>query len=126
MGGARVYNRARAGTTEPGQRATPSSNFFYAGKKFLVAAVATPRVTGFAHLHFSEFRQGGLQSGPNPPTKIFACRVIKPFDVIQVMMVQLFQQRTKGLVYFIEIHDPAGLGIDLALNSDADMIGVAV
>ena len=42
------------------------------------------------------------------------------------MVVQLFQQRVKGLVNHIEIHDPAGLGIDLALNSDADVIRVAM
>ena len=56
MGGARVYNRAQAGTTELGQRATPIQHFFcLEGKKISVAAVATPRVTRFTHLYFSEF-----------------------------------------------------------------------
>ena len=41
-------------------------------------------------------------------------------------MVQLFQQGFKALINHVEIHDPAGLRVDFALNSDADVIGVAV
>ena len=53
---ARVYNRAQVGTTEPSPRATPFQHFFrLERKKISLAAVATPRVTGFADLYFSEF-----------------------------------------------------------------------
>ena len=53
--GVSVNNRAQGGTTEPRRRATPYEHFFrHEGKKISVAAVATPRVTGFAHLYFSE------------------------------------------------------------------------
>ena len=41
-------------------------------------------------------------------------------------MVQLIQQGVKGLINHIEIHDPAGLRIDFALDSDANVIRVAV
>ena len=87
-----MYNRAQVSTTEPLQRATPFKHFFrLEGKKISVAAVATPRVTRFADFHFSKFGQRGLQSGPNPATQIFTGGVLKPFDIVEIVVVKLLQ-----------------------------------
>ena len=84
-----MYNRAQVSTTEPLQRATPFKHFFrLEGKKISVAAVATPRVTRFADFYFSKFGQRGLQSGPNPATQIFTGGVLKPFDIVEKVLLQ--------------------------------------
>ena len=70
----------------------PFSVFFVLrAKKISVAAVATPRVTRFADFHFSKFGQRGLQSGPNPATQIFAGGVLKPFDIVEIVVVKLLK-----------------------------------
>ena len=49
-----------------------------------------------------------------------------PETVIEVVVVELLEQGFERLLDHIKVHDPARLGVYLALDGDPHMVGVAV
>jgi hypothetical protein len=46
-------------------------------------------------------------------------RIVQPRDFIQIVVVQLIVERCKGALDVREIHNPPGMGIDLARDGQA-------
>ena len=55
------------------------------------------RNTSLRHDHFGQQRQSGFQASPNPGRDIFARGVFQARNLVQVIMIETFQQRLKGL-----------------------------
>ncbi|AKT30123.1 hypothetical protein NZ708_11400 [Pseudomonas syringae pv. actinidiae ICMP 18708] len=67
-----------------------------------------------------QLRQQWLQLIPDPFRQVFAGRVLKTWDVIQVVMVKALVKRFENSFDFREVPDPACMRIDLASKMNAD------
>ena len=59
-------------------------------------------------------------------TKILTGRIFEPFDLVQVVVVELVQQGIERLFDLVEINDPTRVGVYSALDGDAHSIGMTV
>ena len=71
-------------------------------------------------------RQGWLQTFPDPAREVFARRVFQAFDLVQVIVIEPFQDRVESRFDVGEVHHPTGLLADRAFDVDADAKRVAV
>jgi hypothetical protein len=67
-----------------------------------------------------------LQSLPDPACDILTGRVLKTFDVVQVIVIQLSMNHTICLGDIGKIHDPATVVVPRAVDADPDGEGMAV
>jgi hypothetical protein len=70
--------------------------------------------------------QGGFYPLPDPDRDIFRRGVFEPIDIVQITMVEPFEQRFEGGLDREEIGDKAGGGIDRALKPQFHAIGMPV
>src|SRR5215211_5272899 len=92
----------------------------------LVPTIAAARRGSFGDDDLDEARQRGRQPLPPPDGKELARRVDEALDLVEHLMIELANKRRGVLVDLGEVHDPAPLGIDLALDGDLDQIAVAM
>ena len=55
----------------------------------LIACVDAANGAGFSNLNGGQLRQSGLQMRPDPFREDFTGGILEPFDVIEVVMVEL-------------------------------------
>ena len=89
-------------------------------------AVDAPCRASFRNDHFLEQWQAGAQAGPYPKCHTLTCRIFQSFNLIQIMMVQLFPQRLERLRNFGVVHHPAKLRITWAINDNIDLKAVSM
>src|SRR5690606_8383382 len=84
------------------------------------AAVAAPRGAGLVDHDLRQLRQRRLQALPDPDREALAGRVLQPFDLVEVVVVQLPVQRLEGGLDVGVVHHPLRAGLELALDPDFD------
>ncbi len=60
-----------------------------------------------------------VEAAPDPLGQMLAGWVFEPFDLIQIAVVQLFEDWPEGSPEISKIHNPPGFCIRLARNMDA-------
>lgn len=70
--------------------------------------------------------QGWLQPVPDPGRQPLAGRILQTFDVVEIVVIQLVVQRLERGLDVGEIHDPAGLRVEVAGDMDLDAEGMAM
>ena len=90
------------------------------------AAVFGPGILGLEHNDARKLGQGGFCSLPDPDRDIFGRGVFEPLDIVQITMVEPFEQRFEGGLDREEIGDKPGGGIDRALKPQFHAIGMTV
>lgn len=68
----------------------------------------------------------GMEALPDPAGEDFAGGVFEAWDVVEVIVIKLFVERTEGGVEVGEVADPAGGCADVAADVDLDTEGMAV
>ena len=76
--------------------------------------------------HFVQPGQQSLQPPKNPPRERLAGRIIQAVDLIQVVMVELIEQRREGGLDIGKVHDPAELRIRFPFDMNLDAKRVPV
>src|SRR2546430_2479958 len=71
-----------------------------------LALVHTTRSAGFTHDDSAQQGQGGEKPAPNPTRQVLTRRVGEPIDLIQVLMIELVEQRWDGALDVGEIPAP--------------------
>ena len=90
------------------------------------AAIDTARREGLGDHDLDKTGQPGRELCPPPHGEQLARGIGEALDFVQHLMIEPLDQRLSVLVDLGEVHDPAALGIDLALDHDLDRIAVAV
>ncbi|KFE47617.1 hypothetical protein IV03_05980 [Pseudomonas congelans] len=85
-----------------------------------IPAVFTSAGARFVNTNGRQLRQQRLQLIPDPFRQVFAGWILKARDVIQVVMIEAFIQRFKDRLDFRKVPDPAGMGINLSGQMNAD------
>ena len=80
----------------------------------LAPLVDTARRAGLAHDDPREPGQRGLEAIPDPRGEVLARRVLEPLDLVEVVVVELVEQRLERGLDVAEVHDPAGRRVDVA------------
>ena len=78
------------------------------------------------HDDFGKLRKTGLETIPDPDCQTLARGVLKPFDLVQVAMVDLIEDRAKCGFDVGKVHDPPGMFTEFAGDVDFDAEGVTV
>ena len=91
-----------------------------------VAAVFTSAGAGLVNTDRRQLREQRLQFIPDPFRQVFAGWILQARDVIQVVMIEAFIQRLEDRLDFREVPDPAGMGINLSGQMNADTKRMAV
>ena len=92
----------------------------------LLAAVNTAAGAGLPDLHFAEQGQVGFEPGPDPAGDILAGGVVQAGNVVEVVVVQLFEHGFECGLEFGKVHHPAGRLRRLAAHRQPDLERVAV
>src|SRR5439155_4489427 len=92
----------------------------------LPAPVNALRQAGFRDDHFSQQRQSRFQLLPNPPGDVLARRIFQAWNLVEVTVVQLFEQRFERLGDVGVVHQPTELRITPAGGDDFRTEAVAV
>jgi hypothetical protein len=74
----------------------------------------------------TELRKPRFEPFPNPPRQNLAGRIFQAADFVQVVMVELLPDRTKGGVHVSKVDDPAGLRVGLSTEVDGHLERVSV
>jgi hypothetical protein len=82
------------------------------------APVTAAGSAGFVDHNFTQFRQIRLEPLPNPQCELLAGRIFQPFDVVQVMVIQLIVDGPEGAFDVGKVHDPAGIGCRFTCDMD--------
>jgi len=72
------------------------------------------------HDHFAEKRQLRLHLIPDPTGEVFARWVFKAGNFVEIVMIETIVGRLECALHVSEIHDPAGLRIDVAAHLQFD------
>ncbi len=88
-------------------------------------AVRGARRAGFAD-HDPRQRKRTFQVLPDPPGEVLASRVVEPFNLVEVVMIEHLLERLEGCLDIGEVHDHAADWVDVATDVDFEAIGVAV
>lgn len=89
-----------------------------AANAWLFAVIIAARGAGFADGDAVKSRQAAFEAFPNPARQVFTGRVLKPVNLVEVIMIQLQAQWFKGSGEIAVINKPAGLRIDFTAHSD--------
>ena len=87
---------------------------------YLVAAVFAATGAGFMNTNAGQFREKGFELLPDPLDEDFAGWVFQARDVVEVVVIQLFIERLEDGFDLGEVANPAGIGVNLALDIDGD------
>lgn len=71
-------------------------------------------------------RQARLELGPDPAREILAGRIVETGNVIEIVMVELFEQRRERGFDVGEVHDPAEFRIERSAHVHFDVERVSV
>jgi len=77
-----------------------------------VAGVFAPTRARLVNANFAEFGQQRLQGLPDPHCQVFAGRVFKARNVVQVIVIELLIDRFEHCLDLGEIPNPASMSID--------------
>lgn len=91
-----------------------------------VASIDASGCAGFGDDNFREQREAWLEPLPNPECEDLAGGIFQTWNFVQIMVVQLFPQRTEGVGYRSVIHDPSHFWITLTLDNNFDLKTVSV
>ena len=78
------------------------------------------------HDDFGKLGKGWLQAIPDPDCQMLASGILKAFDLVQVAMVDLIEDRAKRGFDIGKVHDPPGMFAEIAGDMDFDPEGVTV
>lgn len=81
---------------------------------------------GFTDDDAGQVGESGFEAFPDPVGEDFTGRVFEAWDVVEVIVIELFVERTEGGVEVGEVADPAGGCADVAADVDFDAEGMAV
>ena len=73
-----------------------------------------------------QLRQQGLDLVPDPLGDHFAGGVLQARNVVQVVVVELLEDRFEDRLDLGEVTNPAGMGIDFTFDVDGNSEGVTV
>jgi hypothetical protein len=82
--------------------------------------------TGFTNDNARQGWKSGLQSIPYPAGNVLAGRVFQAWNVVQIVVIQLFPQGKEGGFDVGEVHYPAGLCSYRAADMQGYLKGVAM
>ena len=71
------------------------------------APIYAPAGTGLADLNLAQEWQSRLEVFPDPAGDIFAGGVVESGNVVQVVVIQLFEDGFEAVLEFGEVHDPS-------------------
>src|SRR4051812_41895197 len=83
-----------------------------------VALVNTAGGAGFADSDSTERGQGREESAPYPPGDVFARRVGKALDLVEVAVVELLKERLEGALDVGKVHHPPRLLVHASPDVD--------
>ncbi|MEY3394807.1 MAG: hypothetical protein RL346_1043 [Verrucomicrobiota bacterium] len=86
----------------------------------------TPRGRGFINDNLSKPGQLGREFFPKPTCHDLNGRTLQSFDIIQICVIKLLEERGHRMGNEFVIVDPADLGIDLPLDGDLNLEAVAM
>lgn len=92
----------------------------------LRASVDGAACARFLHDDCAESWQRGLESIPDPLGEHFTCWVLKPGDIVQVVVIELLVEGIERGLEICEIADPADGWIDVSADVNLDAEGMAV
>ena len=98
------------------------SPFFY----WLFPAIDTAAGASFVDADGGQFREQGLEFGPDPLGQHFAGGVFQAGDVVEVVVIQALVERLEDRFDFGEVADPTGVRVEVAAQVDRDFERVAV
>lgn len=87
-------------------------------------AIYASRGTGFLDLDGRELGQRRLELVPDPSTQVFARWVLETFNLVEVVVVQLIDDRLAGRLDVAEVHDPAAVLAWFTFDIDTKLKGV--
>ena len=90
------------------------------------APVYAPAGTGLADLDLAQERQSWLQLFPYPASEIFARRVVQSRNVVQVVVIELFEDGFETGFEFGKVHHPSGRFRSIAFCTQSYMERVSV
>ena len=73
-----------------------------------------------------ELRQAGFQMVPYPDRDSLAGGVLKPFDIVHALMVELFDHRPNHRFEVGKIHHPLQPGMQLVLHPNPEPVSMAM
>lgn len=76
--------------------------------------------------YLAQTLQRRLKLPPDPTCYILARWILQSLHFIEVMVVDLFLNRSEGALNVGEVDDPAKLWIERSLNVDLDLEGVTM
>jgi hypothetical protein len=75
---------------------------------------------------FGELRKRWLEAIPDPGRQTFASGILQPFDLVQVAMVELIEDRSKRAFDIGKVHDLPGMFSEITGDVNFDPEGVTV
>src|ERR1700730_11834457 len=99
---------------------------FYRHAPHLKSVVFREAILRLEHNDARKLRQRGFCPLPDPDRDIFRRGGFEPLDIVQITMVEPFEQRFGGGLDREEIGDKAGAGIDRTLKAQFDAKGMPV
>ena len=94
--------------------------------RLLVADVLAAACACFVDADLGQLRQERLELLPDPFREVLAGRILETGNVIQIVVVEAFIERLEYRFDFGEITYPAGMRINIALQIDSDLEGMAM
>lgn len=91
-----------------------------------LSVVIAPSGAGLAYGDAVESLQLAFETFPYPASEVFARRVFKPFDFVEVVMIESLAQRLERFGYLGVIDEPAHARVDFSAHSDFASERVAV
>ena len=85
---------------------------------FNFTAIDAAGGTGFRRNDLVQLRKCRLEMLPNPPSEVFACRILQSLNLVEVVVVKPVEQRFEGGLDVREIHDPAKMFIHWGINKN--------
>ena len=73
-----------------------------------------------------QIREDGLQSIPDPPRQVFTGRIVEPFDLIQIIVIEAGDKGIGGGFDLAVVDEVAFFGIDFPFDDDVKAKGMAV
>ena len=91
-----------------------------------MAAIDCAGGASLGHDHFHEQRKSRLELLPDPDGNVFAGRIFKAVNFVQVVMIELFPDGAEPSRDLGVVHQPAQLGVTLTGHDNFHLKAVAV
>lgn len=78
------------------------------------------------HDYARQQRQSRFEMVPDPAREDLAGRIVESWNVVEVVMVELFGQRRERAFDLGKVHDPAQIRVERTTHADLDAERVAV